>query len=145
LRSSRFASRSLSSNENARGRAPLLRSIVLDDPSAFLVPRSEVLFIVKPETIVGWHRTGFRLYWRWRSRPRGGRPQINREVRDLIKRMAVENPAWGAPRIHGEIQNYVDYYHHDRIHDALRGTLGEKLPPRVLATDTSCTCRSFRS
>ena len=65
---------------------------------------SDVLVIVKPETVVGWHRAGFRLYWRWRSRSRGGRPGINEEVRDLIKRMAAENPGWGAPRIHGEIQ-----------------------------------------
>jgi hypothetical protein len=65
---------------------------------------SEVLVIVKPETVAGWHRAGFRLYWRWCSRSPGGRPRITEEVRDLIKRMAAENPAWGAPRIHGEIQ-----------------------------------------
>src|SRR5205085_44045 len=47
---------------------------------------------------------GFRLYWRWRSRSRGGRPRINEEVRALIKRIAAENPVWGAPRIHGEVQ-----------------------------------------
>ncbi len=58
---------------------------------------------MKPETVVGWHRAGFRLYWRWRSRSRAGRPRINEEVRNLIKRMAIENPAWGAPPIHGEI------------------------------------------
>src|SRR5437899_3870722 len=45
---------------------------------------SEVLVIVKPDTVVGWHRAGFRLYWRWRSRPRGGRPKISSEIRDLI-------------------------------------------------------------
>ena len=64
---------------------------------------SEVLVIVKPETVVAWQCAGFRLYWRWRSRSRG-RPRISDEVRELIKRMALENPAWGAPRIHGEIQ-----------------------------------------
>jgi putative transposase len=70
-----------------------------------LWPRwAEVLVIVKPETVVGWHRAGFRLYWRWRSRPRGGRPKITEEIRVLIRRMAEENPDWGAPKIHGEIQ-----------------------------------------
>ena len=64
----------------------------------------EVLYEPEPETVAGWHRAGFRLYWRWRSRSLGGRPRITEEVRDLIKRMAGENPAWGAPRIHGEIQ-----------------------------------------
>ena len=64
---------------------------------------SEVLVIVKPETVVGWHRAGFRLYWRWRSRPRGGRPKVSKEIRTLIRRMAAENLGWGAPRIHGEL------------------------------------------
>jgi transposase InsO family protein len=61
------------------------------------------LVIVKPETVVGWHRAGFRLYWRWRSRPRGGRPKITDEARALIRRMAEENATWGAPKIHGEL------------------------------------------
>ena len=64
----------------------------------------EVLVIVKPETVVGWHRKGFRLFWAWKSRRRrGGRPTVPREVRDLIHRMSRENPLWGAPRIHGEL------------------------------------------
>jgi hypothetical protein len=65
---------------------------------------TEVLVIVRPETVISWHRAGFRLYWRWRSRPRGGRPKITAEIRALIHRMAEENPGWGAPKIHGEIQ-----------------------------------------
>ena len=65
---------------------------------------SDVLAIVKPETVVGWHRAGFRLYWRWRSRPRGGRPKISEEFRTLIRTMAAENSDWGAPRIHGELR-----------------------------------------
>jgi len=65
---------------------------------------ADVLVIVKPETVVGWHCVGFRLYWRWRSRPRGGRPKITDEVRALIWRLAEENPDWGAPKIHGELQ-----------------------------------------
>jgi len=62
---------------------------------------ADVLVIVKPETVVGWRRAGFRLYWRWRSRPRGGRPKITTEIRALIRRMAQENAGWGAPKIHG--------------------------------------------
>ena len=65
---------------------------------------TDVLVIVKPETVIGWHRAGFRLYWRWRSRPRGGRPKITEEIRTLIRRLASENPSWGAPKIHGELQ-----------------------------------------
>ena len=65
---------------------------------------ADVLVIVKPETVIGWHRASFRLYWRWRSRPRGGRPKITEEIRVLIRRLAQENPDWGAPRIHGELQ-----------------------------------------
>ena len=64
----------------------------------------DVLVIVKPDTVVKWHRAGFRLYWRWKSRSRGGRPRIAEEIRVLIRRLAQENPDWGAPRIHGELQ-----------------------------------------
>jgi len=64
---------------------------------------AEVLIIVKPETVVGWHRAGFRLFWRWRSRARGGRPKITAELRALVRRLAEENPTWGAPKIHGEL------------------------------------------
>src|ERR1700704_6539952 len=59
--------------------------------------------IIRPETIVRWHRTGFRLYWRWKSRSRGGRPRIPREIRRLIRDMSLANRLWGAPRIHGEL------------------------------------------
>ena len=62
------------------------------------------LVVVKPETVVGWHRAGFRLYWRWKSRPPGGRPRITEEIRLLIRRLAQENSDWGAPKIHGELQ-----------------------------------------
>jgi hypothetical protein len=63
----------------------------------------KVLTIIRPETLVRWHRAGFRCYWRWKSRPRGGRPQIHTELRALIRRMSMEKPLWGAPRIHGEL------------------------------------------
>jgi transposase InsO family protein len=62
-----------------------------------------VLKIVRPETLVRWHRAGFRCYWRWKSRSRGGRPQIEADLRALIRQMSIENPLWGAPRIHGEL------------------------------------------
>jgi len=58
------------------------------------------MVLVEPATVVQWHRQGFRLFWRWRSR--SGRPSVNREVRDLIRQMNAANPLWGAPRIHGE-------------------------------------------
>ncbi len=62
------------------------------------------LVIVQPETVLRWHRRGFRLYWRWRSRSRRpGRPKISGEIRALIRKMADANPTWGAPRIHGEL------------------------------------------
>jgi putative transposase len=65
---------------------------------------SNPLLIVKPDTVVRWHRTGFRLYWRFRSRSRPvGRPVTGREVRTSLHTMAGENPTWGAPRIHGEL------------------------------------------
>jgi hypothetical protein len=63
----------------------------------------QVLTIIRPETLVRWHRVGFRCYWRWKSRRRGGRPQIDTKLRGLIRRMSMENPLWGAPRIHGEL------------------------------------------
>jgi transposase InsO family protein len=62
-----------------------------------------VLTIMRPETIVRWHRAGFRRYWRWKSRRRGGRPPVETELRALIRRISIENPLWGAPRIHGEL------------------------------------------
>ena len=61
------------------------------------------LVIVKPETVIRWHRAGFRLFWRWRSRSRGGRPTVPLEIRQLIREMSLANPLWGAPRIHGEL------------------------------------------
>src|SRR3981081_751397 len=59
--------------------------------------------IVQPEAVTRWHRSGFRLYWRWKSRRRGGRPRIPGEIRRLIREMSLANRLWGAPRIHGEL------------------------------------------
>jgi transposase InsO family protein len=63
----------------------------------------EALAIVRPETIIRWHRSGFRAYWRWRSRNRIGRPKVSADLRKLIGEMSRANPLWGAPHIHGEL------------------------------------------
>ena len=64
---------------------------------------TDVLKIVEPGTVVRWHRAGFRLFWRWKSRFRRGRPQVPLEIRQLIRELSLANPLWGAPRIHGEL------------------------------------------
>ncbi len=65
----------------------------------------QVLVLVKPETVLRWHRLGFRAFWRWRSRPRQpGRSKIDPKLHNLIRRMVRENPTWGAPRIHAELR-----------------------------------------
>ncbi len=61
------------------------------------------MVIVRPDTVVRWHRRGFRAFWRWKSRSRSGRPRIPGEIRDLIREVSLANPLWGAPRIHGEL------------------------------------------
>src|SRR5271163_2564687 len=63
----------------------------------------EAAVVFKPETLVRWHRSGFRLYWRWKSRRRVGRPAVPADIRDLIRTISRDNPLWGAPRIHGEL------------------------------------------
>ncbi len=63
----------------------------------------KVITIIRPETLVRWHRAGFRRYWRWKSRSLGSRPQIDVDLRALIRRISMDNPLWGAPRIHGEL------------------------------------------
>src|SRR5947208_1972434 len=63
----------------------------------------KAITIIRPETLIRWHRAGFRRYWRWKSCSLGGRPQIDADLRVLIRRMSVDNPLWGAPRIHGEL------------------------------------------
>ena len=69
-----------------------------------LVPTTlDALMVVRPATVIRWHRAGFRAYWRWKSRPRGGRPRTPPEIRQLIRDMSIANVLWGAPRIHGEL------------------------------------------
>ena len=66
----------------------------------------QVLAIIQPKTLVRWHRAGFRCHWRWKSRSPGGRPQIETDLRALIRQMSIENLLWGAPRIHGELLKF---------------------------------------
>lgn len=74
------------------------------------------LYIVQPETVIRWHRQGFRFYWRWKSRPRRpGRPRISREIRNLIRELSLANPTWGAPRIHGELLKLGIDLHQDTV------------------------------
>src|ERR1700722_14516873 len=69
-----------------------------------LFPRVlDALAIVRPGTVIRWHRAGFRVYWRWKSGPRGGRPTTPLEIRHLIRELSLTNPLWGAPRLHGEL------------------------------------------
>jgi transposase InsO family protein len=90
-------------------RAPRRRYLGWADRALFIwlylrSPRIlDAITIVRPETVVRWHRRGFAAYWQWKSRRLGGRPRIGKEVRDLIRRMSFENPLWGAPKIHGEL------------------------------------------
>src|SRR5215475_10638477 len=63
----------------------------------------DALKIIRPETLLRWHRAGLRAFWRWKSRPRGGRPPTPTDIHRLIREMSVANPLWGAPRIHGEL------------------------------------------
>jgi hypothetical protein len=69
-----------------------------------LIPTTlAALTVVRPDTVIRWHRAGFRAYWRWKSRSCGGRPKTPLEIRQLIRSMSIANPLWGAPRIHGEL------------------------------------------
>jgi putative transposase len=84
--------------------------------SCFWPSWRSALYIVQPDTVIRWHRLGFRFYWRWKSRPRRpGRPRISREIRDLIREMSLANPTWGAPRIHGELLKLGIDLHQDTV------------------------------
>ena len=112
----RFRSRAVLELENLalRHQLHVLRRQRPGRPRLFKIDRSlwvwlyrlwprclDTMVLVKPATVVQWHRQGFRLFWRWRSR--SGRPSVDREVRKLIREMSGANPLWGAPRIHGEL------------------------------------------
>ena len=71
--------------------------------SHFLPDWRQHLSIVQPDTVIRWHRKGWRLYWQWKSKQGPGRPKVTAEVRSLIRQMSLENRLWGAPRIHGEL------------------------------------------
>lgn len=89
-----------------RGRRPqlkLLNRLLWVWLSQLWAGWKSALLFVKPETVIAWHRRRLRLYWTWKSRHRTSRPPISKEVRDLIRRMSLANPRWGAPRIHGEL------------------------------------------
>jgi hypothetical protein len=66
----------------------------------------DALKIIRPATLLRWHRGRFRAYWRWKSRPRGGQPATPADIRRLIREMSIANPLWGAPRIHGELLKF---------------------------------------
>jgi hypothetical protein len=72
-------------------------------PRRFWPGWKSVIIIVRPDTVAAWHQAGFRWYWRWRSSGPPGRPKVAKELRDLVRRVARENPGWGAPKIHGEL------------------------------------------
>jgi hypothetical protein len=67
----------------------------------------DALKVLRPETVIRWHRAGFRAYWRWKSRRRSGRPTTPLEIRQLIREMSLANPLWGAPRLHGELLKLI--------------------------------------
>jgi hypothetical protein len=94
-----------------KGRRPLVRLTVADKWFWVMLRRlwpgwRQTLILVRPETVVRWHRAGFRRYWKWLSRHQSaaGRRGVGKELRQLIFRMVAENPTWGAPRIHGELK-----------------------------------------
>ena len=101
---------------------------------------AEALIIVNPDTVIGWHRAGFRLYWRWRSRLRVGRPRITEEVRVLIRRLAQENPDWGAPKIHGELAGICGIFCAEAI-QAKGGLRFSTASARPSSPGTSSPCR----
>jgi len=93
--------------------------------------------VVQPETILRWHRAGFKVFWCWKSRNRAGRPKIDRGLRDLIRRMSGENPLWGASRIHGELLKRRVGRHSGG--SRCRATMNSRsLPPAAPHTGAEC-------
>jgi hypothetical protein len=101
-------------------------------------PILPVLMIMRPETLVRWHRAGFRRDWRWKSRRRGGRPPIESELRALVRQMSTENSLWGAPRIHGGLlklgfDRFVGAGKQRRRDDRMRRRLPPSARPSVMS------------
>src|SRR5260370_38976887 len=88
----------------------------------------KVLTIIRPATLVRWHRAGFRCYWRWKSPPLGGRPHIQADFRALIPRMSVEKPLSGAPRIHGEMLKLGFALAQSRVPQYIEKSVGPPIP-----------------
>ena len=101
----------------------------------------DAMVLVKPATVVHWHRKGFRLYWRWRSR-RPGRPKIATEIRALIRRMSKANPLWGAPRIHGELLKLGIKISQATVGGGCRGV--PRSPPRPGGPFCATSCPTLR-
>jgi hypothetical protein len=93
------------------------------------------IHIVKPGTVIAWHRRGFRLFWRWKSRRRNGRPGVPPDVRALICELSTANPLWGAPRVHGELQKLGV--------SASQSTVAKYMPMRRPPRPPSQTWRTF--
>ena len=99
-------------------------------------PWRKSLIIVRPETIVRWHRKGFKLFWKGKSKAKGlGRPRVNLEIRDLVRKMATANPSWGAPRIHGELLQLG--------FEVSERTVSSLMPQRSTSTKLSQSWRTF--
>jgi hypothetical protein len=114
----------------------------------------DALAIVRPGTVIKWHRAGFRLYWRWKSRPRGGRPTVPLEVRRLIREMSITNPLWGAPRIHGELlkldiavgqTSVLNIWPSEEVRRPKDGRRSSAIMPTALPRSIYSWCRQFRS
>ena len=97
-------------------------------------PWRKSLVIVNPDTVVRWHRKGFKRFWKLKSK-RPGRPRVSREIHDLVKRMAAANPNWGAPRIHGELLRLG--------FEVSERTISSLMPRRPRNTKPSQTWRTF--
>ena len=96
----------------------------------------ESLIVVKPETVIRWHRKGFKLFWKFNSRRKGpGRPPISSEIRDCVRRMAKANPLWGAPRIHGELlKPGIDYVSERTVSNIIKKCRPPKPPSQTWRT-----------
>ena len=100
------------------------------------------IFIVRPETVVRWHRTRFRVFWKFRSRNKAGRPRVPEEVKALIQEMSTANPLWGAPRIHGELLKLgIDVSQSTVANDMVRG---RRPPSQGWLTFFAEPCRRHR-